>query len=155
MHSTSLSPSSPLRTWSIRWLYAAIAGHLIVGLLLPWVGGHALFDGYHRSIEGAFHGPAIPAAAHSHQLWWIALFGATVQGAAIWMGALVWIGARERLALAWGGLIAGLLVWAPQDMAISLQAGAWSHVWIDSAALVCMLPPLVYLFMVDRRRGEV
>jgi hypothetical protein len=35
-------------------------------------------------------------------------------------------------------------------MALSLRAAAWSHVWLDSAALAGMLPPLVYLYCTDR-----
>ena len=141
-----------LRTWAVRATYASIAGHLVVGLLLPLIASAALFDGYHRGIEGAFWGADVPAGARAHQLWWIALFGPTVQAAAVWMGALAWIGSRQRSAAAWGALIAGLLLWAPQDISISLQMGVWAHVWIDLFALACMLPPLVYLFFVDRVR---
>lgn len=150
MHAAARIPAG-LRTWSIRWLYAVVVLHLLVGLLLPWVAAHPLLDGYHAGIEAAFYGPVVPAAARSHQLWWMALFGATVQAAAVWMGALVWLGARERLPFAWAALGAGLVLWAPQDMAVSLQAGCWAHVWLDTMALVAMLPPLIYLFVHDRR----
>jgi hypothetical protein len=50
-------------------------------------------------------------------------------------------------------LIAGLLLWAPQDIVISLQAGAWQHVWLDALALAGMLPPLAYLVFIDRKKG--
>lgn len=140
-----------LRTWAVRWLYAAIATHLLVGLLLPWQAGNALFDGYHLGIENSFHAGAAPAAARSHQLWWMALFGPTVQAASVWMGALAWMGARQRQRFAWGALIAGLLLWAPQDILVSLRADCWPHVWLDAFALAAMLPPLAYLFFIDRR----
>jgi hypothetical protein len=139
-----------LRPWAIRWLYGAIAAHLIVGLLLPWLAGSALFEGYHAAIEASFYGGATPAAARAQQLWWMALFGPTVQAAAIWMGALVWLGAHARQPFAWGALIAGLLLWAPQDMLVSLRADCWSHVWLDAFALAAMLPPLAWLFFTDR-----
>lgn len=141
------------RNWTIRWLYAAVAVHLLVGLLLPWQAGSTLLDGYHLAIEGSFYADGAPPPARSHQLWWMALFGPTVQAAAVWMGALVWLGARGREPFAWGALIAGLLLWAPQDILVSLRADCWPHVWLDAFALVAMLPPLVWLFYTDRQRS--
>lgn len=143
-----------LRTWAVRFIYASIAGHLLVGALLPLIANAAMFDGYHRAIEAAFHGAEIPAASRNQQVWWIALFGATVQASAVWMAGLAWIGSRTRNATAWGMLIAGIVLWAPQDMWISLQRGVWIHVWIDLFAVVCMLPPLLYLFAVDRAKAR-
>ena len=141
-----------LRPWAVRAIYVSIAAHLLVGALLPLIANAALFDGYHRAIETAFWGADIPAVARAHQVWWISLFGPTVQAAAVWMGALAWIGSRQRSAAAWGALIAGIVLWAPQDIWISLRMGVWAHVWIDLFALACMLPPLVYLVLVDRVR---
>lgn len=147
-----LTLRATLRTWAVRFTYASIAGHLLIGALLPLIVNAALFDGYHRGIEGAFYGADVPAAARAHQTWWISLFGPTVQAAAVWMGALAWIGSRQRNASAWAALIAGIVLWAPQDMFISLRMDCWIHVWIDLFALACMLPPLVYLFLVDREK---
>ncbi len=142
---------NPLRTWAVRLIYVSIAMHLIVGALLPLIVNADLFDVYHRSIEAAFWGDDVPAQARAQQAWWISLFGPTVQAAAIWMAALAYLGDRERSAFAWGALIAGLLLWAPQDILISLQAACWPHVWIDLFALGAMLPPLVYLYYIDRK----
>lgn len=139
-----------LRRWAVRYTFVAIGAHLLVGALLPWMINAPAFDGYHRAIEAAFWGADAPAAARAQQVWWISLFGPTVQAAALWMGALAWLGARQRSAFAWGALIAGMVLWAPQDMLISLRANCWTHVWIDTIAVVGMLPPLVYLFVVDR-----
>lgn len=139
-----------LRACAVWIIYASIAGHLIVGALLPLIIDAEVFNGYHRGIETAFWGVDVPAAARAQQVWWISLFGPTVQAAAIWMAALAWIGDRQRSAFAWGALIAGLVLWAPQDMLISLRANVWAHVWIDTFALVCMLPPLVCLYLIDR-----
>ncbi|MET3133464.1 hypothetical protein AAKU55_003754 [Oxalobacteraceae bacterium GrIS 1.11] len=139
------------RNWLVNWLYLTVAAHLLAGLLLPWIAGAPLFDAYHRTIEAAFWSGAAPAAARAQQLWWMSLFGATVQAAAIWMAALLRIGDQHRSCLAWGALIAGLLWWAPQDMLISIRAACWAHVWIDALALTAMLPPLCYLWLADRR----
>lgn len=141
----------PLRTWAVRVVYVAVGVHLVVGMLLPAIVNLPLLNDYHRAIVAAFWGDhPVPAEALALQRWWMALFGPTVQAAAVWMGALAWIGDRQRLSVAWGALIAGLLLWAPQDMWLSLRAGAWGHVWLDSAALAGMLPPLVYLYFHDR-----
>ncbi len=142
-----------VRKWTVWYIYASIAAHLAVGMLLPLAAGLPLFDGYHRAIETAFWGPQIPAQARAQQVWWISLFGPTVQAAAVWMAALAWMGERQRNAFAWGALIAGIVLWAPQDIFISMQAGCWANVWIDSVAVVALLPPLIYLFIVDRKKG--
>jgi hypothetical protein len=142
-----------VRTWALRLTWASIAGHLLVGALLPLIVNAPLLDGYHRGIEAAFWGGDAPPAARAMQNWWIALFGPTVQAAALWMGALAWIGERQRNAFAWGALIAGLLLWAPQDIAISLRAQCWNHVWLDCGALALMLPPLLCLYLIDRHKA--
>ncbi len=142
-----------MRTWAVRWTYAAILTHLVVGALLPWVADAPIFDRYHYLIEAAFWGAEVPARAHAHQLWWIALFGPTLQSAALWMGALAWIGDRQRNPFAWGALIAGIVLWAPQDMLISLRADCWDNVWLDTFALATMLPPLALLYITDRARA--
>jgi hypothetical protein len=53
--------------------------------------------------------------------------------------------------MAWGWLMAGLLLWAPQDIVISLSAGMWSHLVIDLLALLVLMPPLVWLYRHDRQ----
>ncbi len=142
--------SESARTWLVRWMYAAALAHLLVGLALPWIGHLPIFDAYHRGVEAAFWEAAAPAAAREQQLWWIALFGATMQSLALWMAALIYFGDRYRSRLAWGMLLAGLALWAPQDMLISLRADCWAHVWMDAFALITMLPPLAWLWRLDR-----
>lgn len=142
---------SPLRRYLVGWLYTVAAGHLFGGVLLVWLGDSPLLSGYHQSIEQAFWGNDIPTAAHGMQVWWLALLGATVQSYALFLIALVHLGNRYRSSAAWGWLMVGLLVWAPQDMLVSLQVGIWSHVWIDSFALLCLLPPLAWLYRNDRQ----
>lgn len=147
-------PNAELRPWLIRWLYAAAVAHLLGGVLLSWWGDSALFSEYHQTIEQAFWGTDIPAAAHALQVWWFALFGATVQSYALYMAALIYIGARYTLSIAWAWLIAGIVLWAPQDIYISLRAGIWSHVWVDSVAVIALLLPLGWLYRHDRRVGR-
>lgn len=142
-----------VRTWAVRFTYASISVHLLVGALLPLIVNAGIFDGYHRGIETAFWGADIPAQARAQQTWWIALFGPTVQAAAVWMGALAWMGDRQRNAFAWGALIAGIALWAPQDMLISLRADCWVHVWLDAFAVAAMLPPLLFLYFTDRAKA--
>jgi hypothetical protein len=66
------------------------------------------------------------------------------------MWVLVRVADRTGRSEIWGWLVIGLLVWAPQDMLISLQAAQWQHVRIDSFALASLLPPLLWLFRHDR-----
>lgn len=142
------------RLWLILWLYAVVAGHLLVGVLLTWMGNSDLLESYHRAVEQHFWSGAAPAVARAQQVWWIALFGATMQSTALWMAALVHLGHRLRSAAAWGWLLAGLALWAPQDMALSIQGGMWVHIWIDGFALLIMVPPLLWLWRHDRSGGK-
>ena len=142
---------SSTRLWLIRWLYAVAVGHLLVGVVLTWMGNSDLFESYHRAVELHFWSGTAPTAARPQQVWWIALFGATMQSTALWMAALVHLGHRLRSAAAWGWLLAGLALWAPQDMALSTQGGMWVNIWIDTFALLIMVPPLVWLLRHDRQ----
>ena len=137
------------RTWLVRWIYLAVAAHLLVGVLLPLCAGLAVTDAYRRGIEDFFFGAQAPAAGRALQVWWISLFGPTVQAAAIWMAGLAIIGDQQRNGFAWAMLVLGLLVWAPQDMLISARAHCWINVWIDTLALAAMLPPLLWLCKQD------
>lgn len=148
------SPST-LRRTLVYWLYAVALAHLLGGLLVSWAGGSMLFDGYLASLEQAFWPEAAPVSARQQQVWWLALFGATVQSFSLYMLALVHIGSQIRQPRVWAWLIAGLLLWAPQDLFFSLQAGIWSHLLIDSLALLALLPPLFWLYRHDGQpRGD-
>ncbi|WEK08379.1 MAG: hypothetical protein P0Y51_24965 [Candidatus Pseudomonas colombiensis] len=142
---------SSLRRALVLWLYAAALGHLLVAGVLTWAAGHPLLEGYLLSVEQAFWSSAAPAAARSQQVWWLNLFGATLQSYSLFLLALVHLGHRLRSATAWAWLMAGILLWAPQDMWISWQARMTSHLWLDSLALLTLLPPLLWLYRHDRR----
>ncbi|MBI1890410.1 MAG: cell division protein [Burkholderiales bacterium] len=142
-----------MRKFLIRWMYATAIVHLLVGALLPWIGNLDIFNAYHQGIETAFWGGPAPAAARAQQVWWISLFGPTVQGLSIWMIALIHIADRYRSAWVWAVLVLGIVVWAPQDMLISLRMNCWTHVWVDSFAVAVMVPPLVWLWRHDRMQG--
>ena len=76
---------------------------------------------------------------------------------ALFMIALVRLADRLRQPSIWSWLIGGLVIWAPQDMLVSLRADCWAHVAADAFALAVMLPPLVWLWRHDRAgaRAEV
>ena len=52
LHAMPTTPS--VRLWRVRWLYAVVAGHLLVGLVLTWAGDADVFETYHRSVEHVF-----------------------------------------------------------------------------------------------------
>jgi len=148
---SAASPRPGLRRALVLWLYAAGAGHLLVGLLLTWAGHSALFNDYLASIEQTFWGVIAPAPGRAQQIWWLGLFGATLQSYSLYLLALVHLGARLRSPAAWAWLMAGILLWAPQDMWLSWQMRMHAHLWIDSLALLVLLPPLLWLYRHDRR----
>ena len=142
-------PAWPLRRILVTWLYAAALAHVLGAIVFTWAGFAGWLDGYLLTLEQAFWSGAAPAAARAQQTWWAALFGATLQTYSLYMLALVHLGNRLKSHLPWGWLMAGLLLWAPQDIAISLRAGVWSHVRLDGAALLALLPPLFWLYRHD------
>ncbi|MFZ6770310.1 cell division protein [Undibacterium sp. Di26W] len=139
-----------IRTWLIRWMMAAAVAHFVAGAILPWLARQSWMDVYHQHIDQHFWQAAAPDAARAMQIWWISLFGPTVQTVGLWMAALTQLGNRYRSRLAWGWLLAGIVVWAPQDILISLQANATVHVWIDSLAVLTLIPPLLWLWRIDQ-----
>jgi predicted DCC family thiol-disulfide oxidoreductase YuxK len=139
------------RRIAVTWMYGAAIAHLLVGIAVPWVAGAPWLDAYHRVIELHFWAGTAPDPARAQQIWWMSLMGATVQCASVWMLALVHLGNRLQKREVWGWLLAGLLIWAPQDMLFSLQAHVSGHVAIDAAALVAMVPPLVWLWRRDTK----
>lgn len=143
--------NTTLRGWLIRWLLLVSIMHVLVGAVLPWMAAAPVFDAYHGGIEAAFWTGAAPSQARALQTWWIALFGPTVQLMALWMIGLIHLADHLRQPQVWLWLMIGLLVWAPQDIVVSLRAACWPHVWVDVAALVVMLPPLFWLWRHDRR----
>lgn len=147
------APSNSLRPALVLWLYAAAIVHILAGLTLTWAGHSGLLDGYLHTLELAFWGAdAVPAAGQEQQVWWLALFGATLQSYSLYMLALVHLGNRLKAPGVWGWLSAGILLWAPQDMWLSGQQQVWSHLWLDGFALLVLLPPLFWLYRHDRRK---
>ncbi|MCH8620872.1 cell division protein [Undibacterium sp. TS12] len=138
-----------LRPWLIRWLYTAALAHVAVGLALPWIVHTDLGISYLQQIEQHFWPQTAPVAARQIQAWWLSLFGPTVQTVGIWMAALSYFGDKHRSRAAWLWLLAGILTWAPQDMWISMQANMRINVWIDCAALLSLVPPLLCLWRID------
>ncbi len=138
-----------VRTWLICWIYLLTFGHFAAGILLAWFSNLSLFDHYHESILDQIGDFSV--TAHQLQVWWLSLFGATLQILAILMGGLTYVGRKQRRAVVWGWMIVGLILWAPQDMLISLRIDLWLHVWVDSIVLLLMLPPLIILWCIDRK----
>jgi hypothetical protein len=134
----------------IYWMYAISLGHILVGLILAFCIHLPLFEDYHRMIESGFWPSTAPASARAQQVWWISLFGATIQNVGIWMAALIRLGELHRSRFAWLSLLLGIFIWAPQDIGISYAKGALIHIWVDLLALAIMIPPLLILAYKDK-----
>lgn len=137
-----------VRSLLIHWMYLITFGHFAAGLLLAWFSNSNVFDQYHQTILTQLG--LAQTGTQSLQEWWLSLFGATLQNLAIFMGVLTYLGNKYRNAFVWLWMMIGLIVWAPQDMLISLRIDLWLHVWIDVLALMVMLPPLFILWRLDR-----
>lgn len=142
--------NNKIRGYLIIYLYIFVATHLIIGMLLPWLKYFPILEPYHHAIEVSFWGSNIPLHVRELHLWWLGLFGATVQFASICMGLLVYIGDKYKLTLIWKWLIIGLFIWSPQDIIISLQYSIYSHVVMDIFVLLAVVPVLFWLNKIDR-----
>ncbi len=140
-----------VRVWLIRWMYFITLAHLGSGVLLAWFANSSWLEGYHQSVLWRFNDLSIQA--HQLHTWWLSLFGATLQNIGIFMGILTYLASIHRSAFIWLWMVIGLILWAPQDMLISLQIDLWQHVWVDAFVLLIMLPPLIILWWIDRSPG--
>ncbi len=145
--------SSLVRSWLIGWLYLIAIGHFVVAFGVTWCADSTWFSNYQQSILIKFDFSQ-HAGALELQLWWISLFGATLQAFSLFMLALMYLANRYRSALVWLILAGVVLLWAPQDIVISLQKNVWTHVWIDLAAAIVLVPPLFALAWLDRKSAE-
>ncbi|RYY73153.1 MAG: cell division protein [Gammaproteobacteria bacterium] len=136
------------RYWLIIWMYLITFGHFLMGILLAWFSSAEVFNYYHQTILTQFG--MTQNSSQDLQKWWLSLFGATLQNIAIFMGILTYVGNKYRSASVWLWMMVGLVVWAPQDVLISLRIDLWLHVWVDLAALILILAPLIALWRTDR-----
>lgn len=142
------------RKWFVLWLYAVAISHFVVGFLLASQSDHPLLNFYHQSVERFFWQLDTPEAARSQQVWWMSLFGATLQYLAILMLILIYTAQRYQYRMIWFGLILAFLIWLPQDSLISFQANQYIHIAINLFAAICILTPLIALFLIDKK-GKV
>ena len=140
------------RQYLVVWLYNMAILHFVVGVLLAWGSSLDYFDAYNHDVLSGFFSE-ISQSENRFQAWWLSLFGATLQNIGIFMGALIYVGNLYRNKHVWLWMIVGIGVWAPQDILISLQAGVESHLWLDSIALLLILPPLINLWILDRKNS--
>ena len=138
------------RYWLVNWLYLVAAGHLLVGLAMAWLSSSPLLADYHQQVLTAFGLAPVHAKGLQLHQWWLSLFGVTLQAFALLFWLLVYYASRFREPKAWLWLVLVILIWAPQDIWVSLQRGLWLHLWIDLAAVVVIVPPLVGLWWLDR-----
>lgn len=139
------------RFWLVAWLYLVALGHLMGAVGMTWWVDLPVFAEYHQRVLAAFGFASDATAAMALHRWWMGLFGATLQAFALFLIALVYVANRYHCAAVWLWLGAGILLWAPQDIYISLQRGLWLHLWVDLAAVVAIVPPLCVLWWWDRQ----
>lgn len=140
------------RKWLIYWMYFVAFGHFIGGVLVSWFSNAEFFNGYHNEIVARFG--TVNAQLHGLHIWWLNLFGATLQNIAIYMGVLVHVGNKTRSALVWIWMAIGLIIWFPQDIIISMRINLWIHVWVDVVAMLILLVPIMLLWAIDKKCAQ-
>jgi hypothetical protein len=138
--------SAAWRKWVIRWLYLMGFVHLLGGVVVTW-GDENWLAAYNTQVLTALD---LTESAEL-QIWWLSIFGATLQAFAILFIGLVHLGNKFKLQNVWLCLILAILVWAPQDIYFSAIKNVWINVWADALALVSLLPALIYCYWCDAR----
>jgi hypothetical protein len=138
----------------VGWMYLIALGHFMGALAMTWLIDLPLFADYHHTVLAAFDLTSNRAEVFALHKWWMALFGVTLQAFALFLLALVYYANRFRQAAIWLWLAVVILIWAPQDILISIQQGVWLHLWVDLAAVGAMVPPLVSLWWLDRKNKQ-
>jgi hypothetical protein len=129
-----------------NWLLGVAAGHVVLGLLMPFIAYSSVFDFYAAQLAVTFwDGGPVPPQAESFQRWIVALFGPTVAAWGVLMVFLIRHGARTQEKWPWDALLVSVVVWAPADIAISLVHDFWPHVVIDVIAIVIIVVPVLIL----------
>lgn len=146
--------SSVGRVWLVAWLYLIGFGHLLGALAMTWMVDWPLMADYHQVVLAGFGFTPDQQKVFALQHWWMSLFGATLQAFAVFFIALVYVANRYRCAVVWLWLGAGILLWAPQDIYLSLVRGVWLHLWVDLAAVAAIVPPLCILWWWDRKSKQ-
>ncbi len=141
--------SAVLRIWCIRWLYLVVLGHFLVGLLMTWCGDSILFEAYNSSVLKKFL-LIDSQAAELLQVWWIAIFGATLQAFSILLMGLIYLGNHGKNHRVWLLIVAAIIIWAPQDIYFSWVHEIRMNLWVDIIAVMVLLPPLLFLISSDR-----
>ena len=142
------------RSWLVYWLYTVSFAHLAAGIFITWCTNVQSLGDYHQTVVMSFWSGVAPTEALQLQIWWLRLFGATLQNIGLLMLLLTYLGDRYCHKIIWLWMMVGLLIWAPQDMYISLQANVWMNIWVDITALLLMLPFLFMLFLIDRKNSR-
>ncbi len=145
-----MNKADAIRIWCIRWLYLAAMGHFVVGLLMAWYGDSVLFNHYNQIALEKFILIDNSSAKELHS-WWLTIFGATLQAFSVLLMSLIYVGNQYKDNRVWLLIIIAIVIWAPQDIYFSAMKDIWMNVWIDSAAVITLLPPLVFLMKYDRK----
>lgn len=129
-----------------KWLLLVAWGHIATGIAIPVIAYSAGFDYYSGLLQQAcWPKEPVPAQTVEFQRWIVALFGPTIASVGVVMLYLVRAGIRTGDIWPWTAILLALAVWAPGDIGISMMRHFQLHVWIDIAALLVIVPPVLIL----------
>jgi hypothetical protein len=129
-----------------KWLLLLSYGHIVAGIVIPFVTYSSAFDYYSGLLQQAFWpGQEVPMATIEFQRWFAALFGPTIASVGVVMVYLVKAGIRYAEPWPWNAILIALAIWAPGDIGITLMKHFWLHVQIDVVVLLALVPPVLIL----------
>lgn len=144
-----------MRRLIIAWLYLLAAAHWLLGVAMTWFSHSSWFANYHATVLSRFYIELDNADAYALQLWWVSLFGATLQAFSLLLLALIYVADRRQYSNIWLVLAGVILVWLPQDIYVSQLHFMFLHVWIDLIAAFMLVVPLLWLWHSDRKLARI
>ena len=122
------------------WLQAVAVGHVVGGVLLPFLLESEIVFPYMDSLNTAFG--VTNVNGKNQAVYLMGLFGPTI---ASW-GILFWFVVQQQFTKptknGWWGMVAAVLVWAPYDSVLSIYYCVYLNVIINGISALMVLIPL-------------
>jgi hypothetical protein len=123
-----------------RLLLLYAFGHILGGLLLPWLVDTPVFAHYNNTVATTFHTQDASARAQANYL--SGLMGPTIASWGLLFALTVQQAFSQPTRIAWWGMVVAGLLWAPYDSWLAWRQGIYINTFINSASLLFLLIPL-------------
>jgi uncharacterized BrkB/YihY/UPF0761 family membrane protein len=129
-----------------KWLVALSAVIVLLGLMIAFLYGTALFKPLDDQITAAFwdHRSEITGAMRDYQRWTIGLLGAVMASWGVLMAFIALYPFKRKEKWAWDCLAAALVTWFVVDESFSLYYGVYANAVGNLILLLGLALPLAF-----------